>query len=197
MPNQPPHHLSSREFPNSDFPRSVGAYYAKRTQFPSRRPPIHYFTKQAQSPHVSSFIFRISGLFRISRFGFRISPDLSGAIMQNEPNLAPAQHPKNTKQTQKDNARCNRAAPVFNPGLSAGAPRRPQKDAKRTQFAPSPPSHRHPAGFPIPQLCETNPILARPKTQNVEAKRRSACGGPNEPNFHTPKQRLTLYAQKA
>ena len=29
------------------------------------------------SYHVSSFIFRISGLFRISVFGFRISPDLS------------------------------------------------------------------------------------------------------------------------
>ncbi len=35
--------------------------------------------------HVSSFIFRISGLSRISTFGFGISPDLSGRIIRNEP----------------------------------------------------------------------------------------------------------------
>ncbi len=37
--------------------------------------------------HVSSLPFRISCLFRISSLGFRISPDLSGRIMRNEPNL--------------------------------------------------------------------------------------------------------------
>ncbi len=41
-----------------------------------------------QPPHqVSSLAFRISSLFRISSFGFSISPDLSGRIMRNEPNL--------------------------------------------------------------------------------------------------------------
>ncbi len=52
----------------------------------------------SQSSHlVSSFIFRISCLFRISTLEFRISPDLSGHIMRNEPNLPPnrlAQDPK-------------------------------------------------------------------------------------------------------
>ena len=49
--------------------------------------------------HVSSQEFPISGLFRISSFGFRISPDLSGRIMQNEPNLT-SPTPKNAKRTQ-------------------------------------------------------------------------------------------------
>jgi hypothetical protein len=43
-------------------------------------------TVSTQRPHhVSSLAFRISGLFRISSLGFRISPDPSGRIMRNKP----------------------------------------------------------------------------------------------------------------
>ena len=43
------------------------------------------YAKRTQFPHVSSLAFRISSLFRISSFGFRISPTPSGCIMRNEP----------------------------------------------------------------------------------------------------------------
>ena len=53
--------------------------------------------------HVSRLAFRISGLFRISSLGFRISPDPSGRIMRNKPNFTHRQHHITTiyeKQTQ-------------------------------------------------------------------------------------------------
>ena len=72
-----------------------------------------------QHPHyVSSLAFRISGLFRISIFGFRISPDPSGTHrgvlcktnpiyhpnsqkMRNEPNL-PSRHPHNDPKIRNE-----------------------------------------------------------------------------------------------
>ena len=76
-------------------------------------------------PHqVSSLAFRISGLFRIS-------PDPSGRIMRNEPNLLP-QQPKNAKRTQSQPA----ATPNY---------------AKQTQFTTPRPAHDQ-------KKCETNPI---------------------------------------
>ena len=87
------------------------------------------------SRYVSSFIFRISGLSRISRFGFRIPPDLSGRIMQNEPNLPP--RPPRLYET--------------NPIPAYPASRCPLDYTKRTQF----PHTQRPAA---PYFCETNPI---------------------------------------
>ncbi len=60
--------------------------------------------------------------------------------------------PKYAKRTQKDNARSNRAAPVFNTGLSAGDP--PPYNAKQSQS----PYRWRLADFPIPKIRETNPI---------------------------------------
>ncbi len=115
------------------------------------------------SHHVSSLIFRISSLpapslssvSRISTFGLRISPDLSGPIMQNEPNSPHAHCPPdpNTRNepnlrlptaqiretNPKSNARRRRATPIFNPHGSGGNAHPP-----KTQNEPNSP-HAHTA----------------------------------------------------
>ncbi len=51
MPIQPSHHVSSQEFQNPDSHRSVGANYAKRTQFPHTKcPAAPDYAKRTQFP---------------------------------------------------------------------------------------------------------------------------------------------------
>ena len=115
--------------------------------------------------HVSSLAFRISCLFRISRFGFRISPDPSGRIMRNEP-----------KKNRPPKAGLHYLTPVFQPGIPPQPKNRNEPNyrtaaplftihrslftifTKRTQFRP-------PTARATTQKCETNPIHARLTTQ--------------------------------
>ncbi len=169
----------------------------------------------ARPPHQgSTFTFRISCLFRIS-------PDLSGRIMQNEPYKSNArqrrathvfnphgsggnapQNPKTqnepnpsvrrhlpgqttplTRQFQqnepnKDNARCNRATPIFNPHGSGGYAH-DQKCKTNPIPPPQPPkaNSQHPKNAKRTQsqddFVETNPICPRPRLPHnpIYAKR--------------------------
>ena len=108
--------------------------------------------------HVSNLEFRISRLFRISSFGFRISPNLSGRIMRNEPNLPPNRPP--VPQLCETNPISTRpTTQIYEPN-----PIRVPKNAKRTQFAPtSTPIMRNEPNFthggPVEdKKYETNPI---------------------------------------
>ncbi len=94
--------------------------------------------------------------------------------MRNEPNspyraslAPPPAPPKNAKRTQKDNARCNRAAPVFNPGLSAEA-------------SPHQPNHR--PARQIYDLPTTNCIMRNkpnPRTAVLAEGQSRFIGEPN------------------
>ncbi len=99
----------------------------------------------ARPPHrVSTFTFRISCLFRISSFGFRISPDTSGRIMQNEPNLRRGGPAKDQKMQNEPNLTPSRASIWRNePNLprphrptdpkTQNEPNRPRPTANRQQ----------------------------------------------------------------
>ena len=124
--------------------------------------------------HVSSLTFRISCLFRISSFGFRISPDPSGRIMRNEPNL-PYHRPTQDRNEQNE--------PNYPYGHGPGAPGCPYY-AKRTQFTPTP-------AWPTSQIYETNPICPittippRQEMRNeTPSDRTPAPGGPPMVNPH-------------
>ncbi len=97
-----------------------GPKNAKRTQFypkgtpntqnePNSRtpgvPPPPISAKRTQSHPVSTSAFRISCLFRISSFRFRISPDLSGRIMRNEPNFSRGGPVEDQKMQNEPNLR--------------------------------------------------------------------------------------------
>ncbi len=135
--------------------------------------------------HVSTLAFRISGLFRISSLGFRISPDPSGRIMRNEPNPIPrasrrlSQH-QNAKRTQSPNANRQRIRnepnlphrhPPIDPNMRNEPNSRipsvphPPKNTKRTQFATR----------PYPQKRKTNPIRVPTASRHLLFQR-------NEPN---------------
>ncbi len=151
----------------------------------------------ARPPHqVSSLTFRISSLpapslsrvSRISSFGFRISPDLSGVLCETNP-ISSRSHPEKCKtnpispatdlcrtkkcktnpihhplvppitrnEPNKDNARSNRAASIFNPHGSGGY-------ANEPNLSPA-----------IRKKRKTNPISSRP-TPKMR----------NKPNFIPP-----------
>jgi len=117
--------------------------------------------------HVSSFIFRISSLFRISSFGFRISQSLSrragdpsGRIIRNEPNSrirSVPTTPEKAKQTQSTQA--------------------------QDSIAQNEPNLPHPHRPGTPHFVKTNPIHT--------AERSEVPMHIGEPNF-TPKKLATL-----
>ncbi len=115
------------------------------------------------SHHVSSLAFRISSLFRISSFGFRISPTPSGCIMRNKPNSRTA-------------------------SLSPAPPYRYY--AKRTQSPYPPPSsrpcHSRHNGIPRTKICKTNPIppgqLPKANSQHPTNAKRTQSNNSNRPN---------------
>ena len=113
--------------------------------------------------HVSSLAFRISGLFRISRFEFRISPALSGHIVRNEPNLA-SQKIRNEPNLP---VRARHAVP--------------QKC--KTNPIPVPLASRRP---PHPQLRETNPIPAHFEFATLAEGQSRRAGEPDLPHRRHP-----------
>ena len=140
--------------------------------------------------HVSSLPFRISCLFRISSLGFRISPDLSGGIMRNEPNPSPAQDPKMrnepnshkpTANRQRPTAKKRETNPIPTPAITQNKPN------SRTAAILSPfpaPIMRNEPNLHLPQLGQRSKYAKRTQSQP-----RRTCGGPkirNEPNFTLP-----------
>ncbi len=112
--------------------------------------------------------------------------------------------PKNAKRTQKDNARCNRAAPVFNPGLPTGDTP-PTKNAKRTQSCapiviPSVglrseaqrPKAEGPAKTPSPKAIPHKHLFTKSSGSSVfsvaSKKKRNEPNSP--PDFHPAKTRI-------
>ncbi len=137
-----------------------------------------------QPHHVSRLAFRISCLFRISSFGFRISPDPSGRIMRNEPNL-PAHRPKSAKRTQFPHTK-GPPTPNFCETNPISTPQKNEtnpiptyrcclagfsspKYAKRTQFTVPP-------AFPPTQKNETNPISGPPPPRRPYIPRQNILG---------------------
>ncbi len=142
--------------------------------------------------HVSSLPFRISSLpapslsrvSSISSFGFRISPDPSGRIMQNEPNLPHhrlAAQPKKAKRTQstdrqhpkkrnEPNFRCSEQI------LTTNDCRLKTAFNKTNPIPPRPTANRQ---HPQAAFCETNPIHAYQVSSHPMFMR-------NEPNSHVP-----------
>ena len=126
------------------------------------------------SHHVSSLAFRISALFRPgepgSRFGFRISPDLSGGIMRNEPN--PNTPHDRICETNPIRAHCH---PTHNPN-TRNEPNLPHAHHPPTQKYETNPISTHPimrnepnptrptakSKQPTAKKCETNPIYRLP-----------------------------------
>ena len=139
----------------------------------------------SQHPHhVSSLEFRISCLFRISSLGFRISPDPSGCIMRNEPNLLPRPprlcetNPISSGQPPKANSYFYETNPIWVPTAS-----------RTTQIRETNPISAT-ADLWKPKKCETNPIYAYPSLAHDPNSR-------NEPNPSTPSTRPhTNYAKR-
>ena len=118
--------------------------------------------------HVSSLIFRISDLFRISTFVFRIYALRPNA--QNEPNLPPRTHPAALAEGQ--------SRFIGEPNSRTGTvPAR--RDAPAMRNKPNSAYRWRPAGFPIPKLRKTNPI---PQGQLPKAKSQPP-NIQNEPNY--------------
>ena len=149
MPTKPPHHVSSFIFRIS----SLGFRISPDPSGRIMRNEPNSTPANSQSPTAKSCFYKTNPICP--------TPNrLADPKTRNEPNLPPqppGQHPKNAKRTQKDNARCNRATPIFNPHGSGGNAH-DTKNAKRTQFTPTP-------AWPTIQKCETNPIYRRPTTK--------------------------------
>ena len=113
----------------------------------------------------------------------RIPPDLSGRILRNEPNFSrggSVEDQKMRNEPNKDNARCNRAAPVFSLGLSAEVPPHRRRQPLFRETNPI-----SPTGTITPhQKYETNPICPdrTPGPRRKNAKRTQFR--PRHPTIH-------------
>ena len=189
MPTQPPHHVSSQKSQNPHPPRSVGPYYAKRTQFTPTATLSHAKNaKRTQSPPAHDQKCETNPIcphgHPAPRKKYETNPipgpmdkilrtdDYMLKTAFNKTNPIPARPTANRQQPKavfmetnpKNNAGRRPAAPIFNPHGSGGHAHEP-----KMRNEPNLPRVHHPPT----QKIRNEPNL-RP------AKKR------NEPNSHIP-----------
>ncbi len=171
MPTQPLDHVSSQEFRNPDPTRSVGAYYAKRTQFtppkmrnePNSRPATRRIYETNPIYHPNSQKMRNEPNFRV---GFRISPRSNPQFLRNEPNF----HKVNSPKMQNE--------PNFRVGFRISP--RPNPQFSRNEPNPSTANMRNEPNLPSRQLHTTT--FSAKRTQFTTAHNPNTQ---NEPNLGT------------
>ncbi len=166
MSTQRPHHVSNQESQNPDPPRSVEAYYTKRTLNKTHAtgvPPLYLTPTEVGDPPTTKKheTNPIPGTAAIPPRWAKVSPDSSGNPICPAPTIT-----TNQKMQNEPNSRTPSVPP-------------PPISAKRTQF----PHTKCPTA---PHLCETNPIPAHQVSHHPLFQR-------NEPNLpsrhaaHDPK----------
>ncbi len=150
-----------------------------RTHTPGVRPcPEFWILTTGFSPKCKTNPKRIARPRRASTY---ITPRFPPAGYPSLPRSI-ANYPKMRNEPNKDNARCNRATPIFNPHGSGGYAHDP-RNTKRTQFTPGPPTKNakqtqftSPAAIPLASPCPKN--AKQTQKDNARCNRAAAIFNP-------------------